>query len=1211
MNSWTNTASGFWHDKTNWSLGALPASSHSVFITNAFSKNVTINSDTSGFYPGSMNVGTLTLSGSGGSTNSLFLSNAGLDVSLHVLNGCTITAGGSLGITNSALWVQNACSIDGAVKLDSGTITFGQNTKIGNTGAGTLTVAGGTMIIANSYADLYIGYNSAASGAIWITGGQLIATNNAFAYIGWNGVGQAVVSNGSLQVDSLEVGSWWGQSGLLAIAGGTVTVNSLDGNSSGTVSFSNGTLHAKSISLSNPLTVGDGIQSATLDLVSGGYSYVNGLTISSNAFLTGCGTVYPIVTNNGEVLANCSGGALAFNGALVNNGSITATNGAAVYVSGSAVNNGIIDGTAGSIFFNSGVINNGTILPFPPPTAPSNLTAVSVAPLGLEIDLTWQNASTNETGFAVERMSDGPAFAQIALLPAGTTNYTDTGPDLAAPITYLYRVRATNSVGFSAYSNIATATTWTVTNSWVNPSDGAWQEGSNWSLGMGPDFTQSVLVTNDGNKSITVDSTTSIAFSNTMTVNDVTISGSSGATNRLLLSNVGADSPLHIRDSLIIGSNGVLLMTNSVLLVDGLAGGAFGLDGIATLCGTNTLQGDIFAGFSTNSTGSISLADGKTVLSNGYTVLGFYGSAKMMISNSTLQVVNSNSLPMGVYLGLTSGSQGELNIVDGSCFLPGHLSIGVEAASTGRVWLSRGQLVASNDYLTSIGNAGVGQLVVSNGQMRAHQGIVGSNPSSEGTLTISGGTATFNGGLVVGQARSATGAVFVTDGQLNVTNQTVFVGSLGVGQVTLSNSSFSARKVYVGYGHGSQGTLTFAGGDISVVSNLVAGAMSNATGMIQITGGNLSVTNQSGTGQLAIGRWGSGSLLQGGGSLTMDRLTIGCAVSNVIIGIPFFPKTNAVFGSSPGVGQVTLSNGVLRARTLEVGYGNGSQGTLTIAGGVTSVDSNLVAGVLSNATGVIQVTGGNLSVTNQSGTGQLVLGQWGRGTLVQGGGTVTVDQLVLTNGANSVFAFNAGVLTSGGTFVTNSQRFFVGDGTNAATFQLNGGVHSFANNLEIRNDATLTGCGTINGNTVVDLGGTALANCGTLTFTGIVTNNDTMRAIEGSVLGFYGTVVNNGVIDIINGSTLFHGGFINNGTVVSTDTVRITDTSIFGNDVLIQIPSYVGHTYQLQITPSLTPTNWANAYAPQPGTGNPLTFTDPSGATNVPSRFYRIQITTP
>ena len=417
--------------------------------------------------------------------------------------------------------------------------------------------------------------------------------------------------------------------------------------------------------------------------------------------------------------------------------------------------------------------------------------------------------------------------------------------------------------------------------------------------------------------------------------------------------------------------------------------------------------------------------------------------------------------------------------------------------------------------------------------------------------------------------------------------------------------------MYVGYGHGSQGTLTFAGGDISVVSNLVAGAMSNATGMIQITGGNLSVTNQSGTGQLAIGRWGSGSLLQGGGSLTMDRLTIGCAVSNVIIGIPFFPKTNAVFGSSPGVGQVTLSNGVLRARTLEVGYGNGSQGTLTIAGGVTSVDSNLVAGVLSNATGVIQVTGGNLSVTNQSGTGQLVLGQWGRGTLVQGGGTVTVDQLVLTNGANSVFAFNAGVLTSGGTFVTNSQRFFVGDGTNAATFQLNGGVHSFANNLEIRNDATLTGCGTINGNTVVDLGGTALANCGTLTFTGIVTNNDTMRAIEGSVLGFYGTVVNNGVIDIINGSTLFHGGFINNGTVVSTDTVRITDTSIFGNDVLIQIPSYVGHTYQLQITPSLTPTNWANAYAPQPGTGNPLTFTDPSGATNVPSRFYRIQITTP
>jgi hypothetical protein len=267
---------------------------------------------------------------------------------------------------------------------------------------------------------------------------------------------------------------------------------------------------------------------------------------------------------------------------------------------------------------------------------------------------------------------------------------------------------------------------------------------------------------------------------------------------------------------------------------------------------------------------------------------------------------------------------------------------------------------------------------------------------------------------------------------------------------------------------------------------------------------------------------------------------------------------------------------------------------------------------MSNATGVIQVTGGNLSVTNQSGTGQLVVGQWGSGSLVQGGGTVTVDQLVLTNGANSVFAFNAGVLTSGGTFVINSRLFVVGDGTNAATFQLNGGVHSFANNLEIRNNATLTGCGTINGNAVVDPGGTVLASCGTLTFTGIITNNGTMRAIEGSVLEAYGTVVNNGTIDIINGATNFHGRFINsnNGTVLTATSVKISQVSMSGQDMVIQIPSVTGHTYQLQYTTSLTPANWTNTGAPQSGTGGVLTFTDSGGAAN-PQRFYHVDVTAP
>jgi hypothetical protein len=223
---------------------------------------------------------------------------------------------------------------------------------------------------------------------------------------------------------------------------------------------------------------------------------------------------------------------------------------------------------------------------------------------------------------------------------------------------------------------------------------------------------------------------------------------------------------------------------------------------------------------------------------------------------------------------------------------------------------------------------------------------------------------------------------------------------------------------------------------------------------------------------------------------------------------------------------------------------------------------------------------------------------------------------VLTNGANSVFTFRGGTLSSGGTFVTNNQVFVVGDGTDAATFHLNGGIHSFANNLKITSNAFLTGCGTIEGNVTVDPGGTMLANCGgTLTFTGIVTNNGTMQAVDGSVLQAYGQVVNNGVIIAINGSTEFLGGLVNNGCVLTESDVQIQISNITrsGTNITVQIESAAcpTSTYQLQITPSLKPASWTNLGPSQGGTGGMLTFTDTGGATNRPGRFYRIDMTLP
>jgi uncharacterized repeat protein (TIGR03806 family) len=106
-------------------------------------------------------------------------------------------------------------------------------------------------------------------------------------------------------------------------------------------------------------------------------------------------------------------------------------------------------------FTNIVVTAAGSPPPPPPPTPPGSLTATATS--SSSIALTWTDASTNETGFELERSADNVTFAPRTSLPAGTTQFTDTG--LTAATRYYYRVRAVNGAGASAYSNVASADT--------------------------------------------------------------------------------------------------------------------------------------------------------------------------------------------------------------------------------------------------------------------------------------------------------------------------------------------------------------------------------------------------------------------------------------------------------------------------------------------------------------------------------------------------------------------------------------------------------------------------------------------------------------------------------------------------------------------------------------------------------------------------------
>lgn len=193
--------------------------------------------------------------------------------------GMVTVAGGLLNVADGSLHVGREGN--GTLTNLGGAITASRLLVPGstNTASGQAHLFSGESIFT---AGLILG-SQVSTGLVVLNGGALFCTNATATATSIVTRGELVLNAGVAQFDRLELNS-----------------------ASGRLQFNGGTLRARDLIVNNgaPFVLGDGLKPATLELSGGTVTFANGIVISPNATLAGCGTL----SGNVTVLAGGSNG---------------------------------------------------------------------------------------------------------------------------------------------------------------------------------------------------------------------------------------------------------------------------------------------------------------------------------------------------------------------------------------------------------------------------------------------------------------------------------------------------------------------------------------------------------------------------------------------------------------------------------------------------------------------------------------------------------------------------------------------------------------------------------------------------------------------------------------------------------------------------------------------------------------------------------------
>jgi autotransporter-associated beta strand protein len=350
---------------------------------------------------------------------------------------------------------------------------------------------------------------------------------------------------------------------------------------------------------------------------------------------------------------------------------------------------------------------------------------------------------------------------------------------------------------------------------------------------------------------------------------------------------------------------------------------------------------------------------------------------------------------------------------------------------TGELWAGQGD--GSNGVI----NLQAGTIQVDNWVAIGRSGGTGALNMSGGTINKTG-----TGNFIIGA--SGPGAMTQSAGVVNVLNGTTWVGETNnaVGSFAISDAAeFNSQALVLAVNPGTAGTITTAGGTMTVGGNNEIQIGARGTGVWIQSGGTVNAS-----GWTVIGRYNvegaSGTLNVSGGTFNQVQLDRNMIVGEETVGTLNVSLTGAVNASAndgisvsngeTGNGTINLDGGTITAKSVHEGAGGTS--TFNFNGGKLVAGPGANAAFMYGMDNVVIKAGGAFidSVANDISINSVVSDDATNGTLTKTG----TGALYL----NAVNTYAGSTLVSAGTLGGNG--VLIGAVSVAATATLNPGATS-------------------------------------------------------------------------------------------------------------------------------------------------------------------------